>query len=305
MPRCSIRDNETRRVKRILIIFVVALPFIVAIVFLIASNHPAPTPDLPLPNPNGYDQFIKAGGLLRGDAGLYTTMSEEELAALVATNAEALALARSAFTNECRVPVKYSVAYISTHINDSAAFKNLALAMTAEARLAELQDHLSEAAKDYLDVIHLGMESGRGGFMLDAVLGDVLETIGRSDLTNLVYILDAASCRKTTASLEYLDFHRPTWDDVMSQEVRLRHQLAPGLFGYLTMTMFTHKDDTKVRRKFLEKQGKTRSLAVRFAARAYELDKGRSPTNITVLVPAYLKGVPKDSVTGKDLAYPP
>src|SRR5690242_8764355 len=102
MARCSIRGEIHRPVKRILIVFVVALPFIVALVFLIAGNRQAPAADLPLPNPNGYDQFIEAAGMLRGDAGLWDTMNETELAALVATNAEALALARSAFTNECR-----------------------------------------------------------------------------------------------------------------------------------------------------------------------------------------------------------
>ncbi len=40
---------------------------------------------------------------------------------------------------------------------------------------------------------------------------------------------------------------------------------------------------------------------INFAARAYELEKGKPPRNVTDLVPDYLKAVPKDPVTGKDL----
>jgi hypothetical protein len=57
--------------------------------------------------------------------------------------------------------------------------------------------------------------------------------------------------------------------------------------------------------KFYDQQRKTRVLAVQFAARAYELDRGKPPTSITDLVPAYLKAIPKDPTTGKDMVYPP
>ncbi|MEI9865728.1 MAG: hypothetical protein WDN00_14480 [Limisphaerales bacterium] len=44
---------------------------------------------------------------------------------------------------------------------------------------------------------------------------------------------------------------------------------------------------------------------IQFAARAYEMEKGRLPTNIAELVPVYLKTVPQNSVTGKGMIYPP
>lgn len=49
---------------------------------------------------------------------------------------------------------------------------------------------------------------------------------------------------------------------------------------------------------------KTLNLAIQFSARAYELDKGKPPTNIADLVPAYLKTVPHDPDTGKEMVYP-
>jgi hypothetical protein len=296
-------------VKRNLIIFVVALPFIISFAVLIASNHSVPAPESPLPKPNGYDKFIEAAGMLQGESDLYDTMSEPELAALVATNTEPLALARSAFTNECRVPVQYTSSYFSTATKHFMGLRMLAQVMTARGRLAELQNHSAEAAQDYLDVIHFGTESGRGGFMADAMIGVAIEGMGQSHLENLIANLDAASCRSTATALASLDSRRQAWDDSVEREDTMQRRLAPNFFGYLAATVLMHKQlvdgRDKAKMNFCDTQRKTRTLTIEFAARAYELDKGKPPTSITDLVPTYLKAVPQDPTTGKDMVYPP
>ena len=293
--------------KRSLTIFLVALPFFVALAFLLGGKPPAH--DLPLPNPNGYDQLVIAGSMLNGDAHAYETMSEADLAGLVATNANALALGRSALTNECRVPVQYSIADLASSLTNEEAIKNLAQTMAAEGRLAESQNRPAEAALAYLDLVHLGMEAGRGGVMIDAVLGMAIEAVGRQGLENSANRLDATFCRTIASKLESLDSHRESWEDVLEQEDRLVSRLSPGLTGKLATWLFTHIGSTEIRSKlkkhFREQQEKTRALAVQFAARAYELDNGRPPANIKYLVPGYLKTVPQDPATGQDLAYPP
>lgn len=294
--------------KRTLVIFAVALTFIVALAFLIASKRPAPVTDLPLPNPNGYDKFIQAGKMLQGDAGVFETMSQTDLAAVVAANVESLALVRSAFTNQCRVPVQYSLSYLSAHLNDLTTLRNLSQAMMAEGRLAELENHPGEAARDYLDVIRLGMESGRGGFITDALIGNAIEKIGQNHLRNLVNSLDAASCRATASTLESLESNRPSWDDILQKEDTLIRRLSPGsqtIFVDLFMHIQLSDSRKKLEKTFHSTQTETRNLAVQFAARAYELDKSKPPTSITDLVPAYLKAVPKDATTGKDMVYFP
>jgi len=42
-----------------------------------------------------------------------------------------------------------------------------------------------------------------------------------------------------------------------------------------------------------------------FAARAYELETGEKPKNVTNLVPAYLRAVPQDPHTRTNLALTP
>jgi hypothetical protein len=46
-------------------------------------------------------------------------------------------------------------------------------------------------------------------------------------------------------------------------------------------------------------------MTVDLAARAYELERGTPPKSFADLVPAYLKAVPHDPLTGTNLAYSP
>src|ERR1700731_3543575 len=73
-------------------------------------------PVVPLPNPNGYDDFVKAGAMLSGKTSDYNTMTKEELRALVLTNEEPLKLSRVGLSRECRVPDDYSPDYITRNL---------------------------------------------------------------------------------------------------------------------------------------------------------------------------------------------
>ena len=52
-------------------------------------------------------------------------------------------------------------------------------------------------------------------------------------------------------------------------------------------------------------QTRTRLLLLQLATRAYELEKGEHPKSLADLVPAYLKAIPQDPLTGTNLAYRP
>src|SRR5689334_8080603 len=61
----------------------------------------------PLPNPNGYDDLVKAGTMVSPNSvrvSLERT-NEAQLRSLVSTNADALALARVGLSRECRMPL--------------------------------------------------------------------------------------------------------------------------------------------------------------------------------------------------------
>ncbi|HUB87460.1 MAG TPA: hypothetical protein VMB22_06175 [Verrucomicrobiae bacterium] len=295
----------TKKTQNWLIALVVlALPFLVFISFFI-SDMAAPPPLPPLPNPNGYDDFIKAAKTVRSDVWDYDKMNEAQLQALVSANAAALSAARAGFSNQCAVPIQFTEAYLNNDINDLALLKRLAAAFAAEGKLAEMENRPADAAKSYLDTFHFGSESMRGGVLIDGLVGIAIQAIATSHLTSLVDQLDAKSCRETAMALETLDSQSPSWTEILQGE----HVWQKG-YAHLqkipdselkTMEPSIQKDDQAVELKFDADIRKTRQLVIRLAARAYELDKGKPPATVSDLVPDYLKAVPKDPATGQDL----
>jgi hypothetical protein len=264
-----------------------------------------------LPNPNGYDDLVKAGKMVVINATVNTTfygdMGEAQLQEVLSADADALALARAGLSNQCRVPVQYSHTYASNHLDDLASLKHMAQAFCAESKLTEMENRPNDAAKSYLDTVHLGNEAMRGGVLIDALVGIAIENIGTSHLTNLVDKLDANSCRETATVLEMLDSQRPTWNEIMQQEKIWRKayerlQKIPASKMPM-MERMAAKTDQTCELKFNTQEQKTRRAMIDLAARAYELVKGHPPESVSDLVPDYLNAIPQDPFTGTNMVY--
>jgi hypothetical protein len=291
-----------------LVVFILVFPFVLFLGFLVSDfGRPLP-PISPMPNPNGYDDFVKDGEMVSTNSWNYDSANLEQLRETTVANAAALSLARSGLSNECRVPLQFSQAHMENHISDLVSLRKLVQAFVTEGKLAEMENRPSDAAKSYLDAVHLGNESARGGVLIDQMVGMAMEIIGTSHLTNLVDQLDAKSCRETAVTLETLDAQRQTWDEVMQQE----HAWSRGTFTGIRYEIVrlmgrksVEKAIQKAEQKFQEQQTKTRQLIIDLAARAYELDKGKPPASFADLVPDYLKAVPQDPLTGTNMVYSP
>jgi hypothetical protein len=296
----------TKTRNRLIVLFILAFPFIVLFGFLISQIAGPLPPVQPLPNPNGYDDFVKAGQLLPAETPDYDKLKPEELRQAVSANAAALSLARDGLSNQCRVPIQFSETYISNHLNDLPRLKRLAQAFAAEGKLAEMENRPDDAARSYLDTIHLANESSRGGVLIDELVGIAIESIGTSHLTNLVDQLDAKSCREGAATLENFDSQKQTLNEVMQQENNWSHRTFTGI-RYEIARLTTRKSLLPVQaataRKFKQQQMRTRQLIIDIAARAYKLDEGKSPASLADLVPDYLKAVPLDPLTGTNMVY--
>src|SRR5258708_28931607 len=66
-------------------------------------NRTIPLP--PLPSPNGYDDFVKAGQVLIGDPLYFNHTNVEALRSQVASNTEPLRLIRQGAMKSCRISV--------------------------------------------------------------------------------------------------------------------------------------------------------------------------------------------------------
>jgi hypothetical protein len=261
-----------------------------------------------LPNPNGYDDLVKAATMVSGDNLNFNSKNLTQLHDMTVANAQALALARIGLGKECRVPLQFTQAYNEKHLNDLAGMKRLAQAFITEGKMAELENRPNDAVESYLDTLHLANESSRGGVLIDELVGVAIEGIGASQLTNLVHQLDAKSCRETAGDLEVLDTQRQTWDDVAQQENAWSRRTFTGLRYAILRIVEKKSTDNMCAAVKLKKQKypkMTRQLSIQFAARAYALDKGNPPESVDDLVPDYLKAVPIDPITGNKMVYAP
>jgi len=206
------------------------------------------------------------------------------------------------------VPLQFSKDYMTNHISDLVGIRSLAPAFLVEGKLAEKENRPADAAKSYLDTIHFGNESSRGGVLIDQMVGTAVEAIGTSHLTNLVDQLDAKTCRESAATLENLDSQKQSLSEILQQENDWSHRTYTGI-RYEIIRLTTRKSllpaQAAVVRKFKQQQTRTRQLIIALAARAYELDKGKPPASLADLMPDYLKAIPQDPLTGTNMIYSP
>jgi hypothetical protein len=291
---------NARKVLIYVVLAVIAVNLVIVAVVFTGGSSPAARP---LPNPNGYDDFVKAGRMLIGNPSTNDTMSKEELATLIATNTETLKLVRLGLSRECREPVEYSTNYTTKLLPELGSFKQVVFLLCAEGRLAEMDGRTNDAAGIYLDGIRFGAELGRGGVLISELVSIACENAAMSRLQRLTDWVSAAKCREVASVLQTLDDREEPIADAIEQEKRWSRKTF-GLRGRLeSLLNYKQRANTTARvvAKIQTTQLRRRRMILDFAARAYELEKGKPPANVTDLVPEYLKAVPKDPVTGKDM----
>jgi len=273
--------------------------FVVGGIVAFLVLRPLP-PLVSLPNPNAYDDLVKAGQMVSTNTANYAKMGVTPLRALVATNAEALSVARDALDSPCRAPVRYSQ---GGQGNNYVKLRRLAQAFAAEGRLAGFDNRTGKAAGCDMDLIRLGADTARGGILIDAMIGSSIESIGSTDLARLVNQLDARTCRDAASTLERIDTEKPSWDGVMKQEDDWIRRTF-GMRAVLVEIVFHQqmkRNGVRAQKGYLAEQLKLRRLELDLASRAYNLDKGHNPASAADLVPEYLKAIPKSPSTGKNL----
>jgi hypothetical protein len=291
-------------VAKLLTGFFIAAALLVVAVATFTLSQPSP-PLPPLPQPNGYDDFVKAGGMISDRASDYGTMSEEQLRAFVKKNAEALKLVRAGIGRECRVPLDYS-ATNDVIVSRLGLMKRLAQAMSAEARLAEMENRPADAAEAYLAVIRLGHAMSQGGVIIDCLVGIAIELIGEVPMGKLVPTLDAKQCRQAASTIEFCEAQREPTKAIWARDSTWTHRRYG--FKWLIFRLLRFRslkqNEQIVAAKITNHQARAQALLIQLAARAYELEKGERPKSLADLVPAYLKTIPQDPLTGTNMAYP-
>lgn len=279
---------------------------VAAMILLLSSGFESPL----LPDPNGYDDFGKAGQLLVVDALGYADASLEELQTMVDSNAPALALLKDGLTKEARVPLEYAVEDTSNWTDNLPHFKGLACALCAEARCELLTGNPDRAAEICLETIAFGIESCRGGVLIQRMVGIAVVAIGFQALDEVQPELDAPTCKRVTKKLEEILGAREPLSNVAETERSWSRSVA-GVRDHFAAIMMSRSLKpfqalaAPAFAKCEQNEAQFDRRLFRMASLAYELDNGHPPESAADLVPEYLKAIPIDPATGDPMELSP
>lgn len=270
-----------------------------------------PAPDLPpLPTPNGYGFFVKAGKELSEAAASYyevETNSIAQLGALIAANSESRRLLSEGVQLNAGVPF-YGIDD-ADWIGSVMGMKHLARLQASEARLARLKGATNEAAQIAIKIVEFGQASARGGPMIHYLVGIACSGQGFVQLKRVIPGLTSAQCRDVMRRLKQLGENQETAEAVIDAE-RAWMQYNHGHKG--SFALMWEKRSLRPFEQFrVQTQGK-RDQFIRWieearilvAAQAHLMEKGSVPASVEALAPNYLRSVPIDPETGKPMALP-
>jgi len=288
-----------RKLRWFIILLVAANLFIVLLVVL-GAFQPAPRPAPP--NPNGYDDLVAAGRLVV-DPGDFSTLPPADLAVVVSSNTAALKRLRVGFTRQSLPPGDYSRDGVSRLFDTIGRALILESVLDAEGQIALFEQRTNDALESYLDCLRLGQQCGQGATIIVHDDSAYIESIGRKSIKAIESGLGASGCRRIASALESVDAAEPKWRELMDAQNR------SDKFAYKPTQRFMNSFpaskyrtfEQSLESRYRENQQDRRRMAIHFAARAYELEKGKPPASAAELVPEYLKAVPKDPVTGARL----
>jgi hypothetical protein len=274
------------------IMMLLVLAGLVAVLF-----PPAPKP-VPLPSPNGYDDFVAAGGALVDDPSDFRQWTREELASFEAKNSNTWTLTQEGLKKGCRAPPVRKDAEFQRLIHRMTRFKKLAQALAARSRLAWMEGRTNEAVSVCLDGVQMANGMHRGGLLIEALVGLACEQIQLAQLSGIMNNLDGKTALKAARRLAELDAQEPSIADTLSNE-RAFSQSFDGIRGTLSVIvdrLLGRGQLASVRKSFEAKwtgQAVTRrQLILRLARRAYQMEKGRLPADDKELVPDFLPALP-------------
>ena len=172
-----------RRLKLLFIFSGVVLALLLALMIFIWG----PTaPGVPLPNPNGYDDFVAAGKAMSGDFSSLSLLNQDQLQGLVSSNSEPLRLFQAGLSRECRAHTDIFITNSGIMSVELPALRRVSLLLAAQGKLADMENRPADAAHSYAQAIALGDRMSHGGILINRIVGMSCEAIGMNPLAKLI-----------------------------------------------------------------------------------------------------------------------
>jgi hypothetical protein len=227
-----------------------------------------PPPNIVLPVPNAYDDYVAAGQLCEAAGG--ATVTEEGLGAastggsggppgypgrrraapargsgrqkqafepdvplaqvrtVVARNGPALARLRQGFRKQYRDPPLVSSNQI---FPEFAQFREMARVLVTEGKLAEREGRPNDAARSYLDCVRLGVDVPRGGSIVHWLVGLAIQSMALRSLEQVDDRLDEPTAAAAAREMSRLEAQAPSLADALTNEKESMTAIALEMFG--------------------------------------------------------------------------
>lgn len=271
---------------------------------------PDPIPQIAVPRPNGYDDFIAAGRILEGTVIStanfdYSTAGYASLKGAAKGVRPGLKRAREGFGKPHLVPVDFTDAMVTT--DKLGSLRTLARAFAATGRLAELDGDVDEALRAYLDAIRLGHACRRGGLIIDGLVGLAISGVGERSLYGVHPSLSPGQCMTAAAQLNEVLGSSEAFSEIEHRD-RTWTQHAMGWHGRLVFVL----EDTPPGQSrgryawmFTAEQARLQLLKAHLWLRAYQLQQGQLPDDWQAVESAGYPSLPRDPLdpTGAPLRY--
>jgi hypothetical protein len=297
---------KTRVSRAVLLIVTVAiLAPVVGTCWRLASPRTFSEPARP--NPNGYDELVRAGNLIAAvNAPVFETATRAELKSYVAKCGIVYAPVEAALDKPCQVPLRLNQEVFVRMSGEVRSLRTVGRALYGRGRLAAMEGRKNDAITSYTDTIRLGRAGMQGGVIIDMLVGITLEGMGRAGIAKMRKSLSAEECLVLLPRLKEL-LDRPALSaDVLAREAAWDESANGWQWRLFSMIEeLTEDAPTKKAVAFASNRdlAQSRLLLCELAVRAYALQHGRNPATLADLVPSYLPSVPKDPFNGGDFDY--
>jgi hypothetical protein len=251
--------------------------------------HPSHVPPGLLPQPNGYDDIVAAGSVVRNNSPILDTQLEPtstaQLASEVAKFSNVFAQIRLGLSRQFQTPVwptDSRTPLLMTTLMDVTSLRSAARALMREAELAQQQGRFADATSISIENMRLGQAVTRGGVLNTYFIGLALEGIGRETLYPAIVHLDASTCKHLNIALQQLERDREPIDDVLHRD-RIYDENAYGWFGHLFVLLHDFNGDygnnhrSEATSQLPRVQAIDRLLMTELALRAYKLEHNALP----------------------------
>lgn len=266
----------------------------------------APPPAI-MPVRNGYDDFVKASSLLAPLDPDWDAIPLARLRPLMASNAPALALVHLGLTRECRTPLAYTPDYFAT--NDFGRLRNVAVALAADAKVAEADNRFGDAAFDDASIIAFGRESARGGLLIHSLVQIAIVSLGVKPLQRETPRLTAEESRRCLRLLQKSESDAEPFNRIRKREEIYAETIDPIKVRLLRVPLrLLGRDPVLATARKTEIRLKAQSLTLlnleaALAAQAFQMENGRAAAGWNDLVPAYLPAIPTNPVLTQPLSF--